>query len=72
VSWFEVRGDCVAAHLGRSRHLLHVSLNRLEARLDPAHFLRIHRTHIVNLDQVATFRRHGKARLLAELRDGTR
>ena len=72
VSWFEARGDYVAAHLGPSRHLLHLSLNRLEARLDPSRFVRIHRTHIVNLDFVRAFRREGKARLVAELTDGTR
>lgn len=71
VSWFEARGDYVAAHAGLARHLLHLSLNRLEERLDPARFVRIHRTHIVNLDHVAAFRRLGKGRLQAELRDGT-
>lgn len=70
VSWFEARGDYVAAHVGATRHLLHLSLNRLEERLDPARFIRIHRTHIVNLDHVAAFRRVGKGRLQAELRDG--
>ena len=71
VAWFEARGDYVAAHVGASRHLLHLSLNRLEARLDSARFLRIHRTHIVNLDHVAAFRPLGKG-LIAELADGTR
>lgn len=71
VAWFEARGDYVAAHVGSTRHLLHLSLNRLEARLDSARFLRIHRTHIVNLDHVAAFRRQGKG-LFAELADGTR
>lgn len=71
VLWFEARGDYVAAHTDAGRHLLHLSLNRLEERLDPARFLRIHRAHIVNLDQVRTFRREGKGRLLAELGDGT-
>lgn len=71
VSWFEARGDYVAAHAGGARYLLHVSLNRLEGRLDPERFLRIHRGHIVNLDHVTSFRRHGKGRLVAELADGT-
>ena len=52
--------------------MLHLSLNRLEARLDPKRFLRIHRTHIVNLDRVATFRRGARGQLVAELTDGTR
>ena len=72
VSWFEARGDYVAAHVGPARHVLHLSLNRLEARLDPERFARIHRTHIVNLDHVTAFRRHQKGRLVAELADGTR
>jgi two-component system LytT family response regulator len=72
VSWFEARGDYVAAHAGASRHLLHLSLNTLEARLDPARFLRIHRTHIVNLDLVKTFHRAVAGRMEAELKDGTR
>ena len=71
VAWFEARRDNVAAHLGLTRHLLHLSLNRLETRLDAARFLRIHRTHIVNLDWVSAFRREGKG-LVAELSDGTR
>lgn len=71
ISWFEAQGDYVAAHVGRSRHLLHLSMKRLEARLNAERFLRIHRTHIVNLDHVVRFKRHGKGRLLAELADGT-
>jgi two-component system LytT family response regulator len=51
---------------------LHVSLSRLEARLDPKQFVRIHRTYIVNLNRVKAFRRHGKGQLLAELTDGTK
>lgn len=72
VSWFEALGDYVAAHVGRSRHILHLSLARLESRLDPKRFVRLHRTNIVNLDHVAAFRRAGKGKMVAELRDGTR
>ena len=71
VSWFEASGDYVTAHTAGSRHLLHLSLNRLEARLDSARFLRIHRAHIVNLDQVSAFRRYGRG-LIAEMKDGSR
>ena len=70
VSWFAADGDYVAVHVGRSRHLVHVALSRLEARLDPARFVRIHRTSIVNLDHVKAFKRLGKGRLVAELIDG--
>jgi two-component system LytT family response regulator len=72
ISWFEAVGDYVAAHAGGAQHLLHLSLNRLEERLDGQHFARIHRTHIVNLDHVAAFRRQLTGQVVAELRDGTR
>jgi two-component system LytT family response regulator len=72
VSWFEANGDYVTAHAGNARHLLHLSLSRLEARLDARRFVRVHRTHIVNLDQVRTFRRDARGNLEAELLDGAR
>ncbi len=70
IAWFEALGDYVAAHTGSATHLVHVSLNRLERRLDPKRFSRIHRTHIVNLDHVEAFRRQDAGRLVAQLRDG--
>ena len=68
---FEASGDYVTAHTERSKHLLHLSLSKLESRLDPKRFVRIHRTHIVNLDHVAAFRRQPRG-FAAEMRDGTR
>jgi two-component system LytT family response regulator len=72
VSWFEAQGDYVAAHVGASQHLMHLSLQHLESRLDPQRFVRIHRQHVVNLDWVKAFRRQGKGHLVAVLTDGTR
>ena len=71
IAWFEALGDYVAVHAGSATHLLHVSLNRLEQRLDPKRFSRIHRTHIVNLDHVAAFRRQDGGALVAQLQDGS-
>ncbi len=71
VLWFEADGDYVVAQTERVRHVLTLSLARLEARLDSKRFVRIHRTHLVNLDHVLAFRRHGKGGMTAEMRDGT-
>lgn len=57
---------CVGAHVERTRHLLHLSLGRLEARLYGQRFVR------VNLDHVRTFRSDARGNLEAELVDGTR
>jgi two-component system, LytTR family, response regulator len=72
VAWFTADGDYVIAHAERSRHLLHLSLARLELRLDAARFLRIHRGHVVNLDFVRAFRRGARGQLVAEMTDGAR
>jgi two-component system LytT family response regulator len=71
VAWFEAVGDYVTAHADGASHVLRLSLNRIAARLDPQRFVRIHRTHIVNMDHVAAFRRQENGNLGAELRDGT-
>ena len=72
VAWLEADGDYVIAHAGGTRHVMHVSLNRLEARLDPRRFSRIHRRHVVNLDYVTGFKSLERGKLVAVLRDGTR
>jgi two-component system, LytTR family, response regulator len=46
---FEVEGNYARAYFGGNRPLIRVSLNSLEARLDPALFFRASRQHIVNL-----------------------
>ena len=68
---FDADGDYVTALSPRGKHLLHLSLNKLEARLDPTKFARVHRSHIVNLAHVSAFRRV-KGRVVAELSDGTK
>ena len=72
VSWLEASGDYVAVHVDGSRHLLHVSLSSLVARLDPRRFAQVHRAHAVNLDHVREFKRDARGNLEAELKDGTR
>jgi two-component system LytT family response regulator len=72
ISYFSTWGDYVIAHVGTSRHILHLALQRLESRLDSAQFVRIHRTHIVNMRAVASFKREARGRVVAVLRDGTK
>lgn len=38
-----------------------LTISEVEARLDPAVFARVHRSHIVNLDRIATLKRSGDA-----------
>ncbi|HUQ98062.1 MAG TPA: LytTR family DNA-binding domain-containing protein [Gemmatimonadaceae bacterium] len=72
VAWFEADGDYVTAHTAHTRHALSLSLSRLEERLDPRRFVRVHRAHIVNLDHVRAFKRDSRGNLEAELLTGRR
>jgi two-component system LytT family response regulator len=68
----EARGDYVALHTGAKRHLVQVAIADMERMLDPGRFVRVHRSHIVNLDYVVAFTTDAKGALEVELRSGTR
>lgn len=72
VAWIEAADNYVRLHVERREYLLRETLARLETRLDPARFVRIHRSVLVALDRIATVRplSHGDADV--QLRDGTR
>ena len=72
VAWFEADDDYVIAHTARTHHTLSLSLSRLEERLDPKRFVRVHRAHIVNLDHVRAFKRDARGNLEAVLVDERR
>lgn len=72
VRWLEADGDYVVLHTETGRHYVHVALHRLEQRLDPAEFLRIHRGCVVNLAHVQSFKRGANGALFAVMRTGER
>jgi two-component system LytT family response regulator len=73
VVWVAARDDQSLVHAGGKRYPVRESLATLEARLDPAQFVRVHRSAIVRLDQVRELRLGGSAGAEAAvvLRDGT-
>jgi two-component system LytT family response regulator len=52
IDWIEAAGNYARVHVGKDEHLLRETMKTLEARLDPAVFVRIHRSAIVNLERV--------------------
>lgn len=52
IDWIEAEGDYMKFHVAGKAHLLRETMARLEARLDPERFIRIHRSTIVNIDRV--------------------
>jgi DNA-binding LytR/AlgR family response regulator len=63
-------GDYVLLHTGDRSHLLKDTISSLATRLDPAIHLRVHRSTIVNLKQVASLHRRGPKGLSLTLASG--
>ncbi len=60
IRWISAAGDYTALHLASgAAPLLHTPMRAWEARLPEAHFLRIHRSAIVNLDHVEAIEPNG-------------
>lgn len=68
----EADDDYVAVHSRGRRLLVYLGMNEFEARLDPHRFLRIHRSHIVNLDHVAAMEAFDATRMQVVMRDGAK
>jgi two-component system LytT family response regulator len=66
----EADDDYVAVHAKGRRFLVYLGMNEFESRLDPQRFLRIHRSHIVNLDHVAAMEPFDATRLQVQMKDG--
>jgi two-component system LytT family response regulator len=72
IDWIESADNYVQLHCGRTRHLLGETLTSLERRLDPRHFLRVHRSRMVNRSRVVAIHVLVGGTYELELRDGTR
>lgn len=72
VERLEACDDYVALHAGGRQHLVHARLQDMAARLEPRRFVRIHRSHVVNLDFVVEIEPHEGSRVVAVLKSGAR
>ena len=62
--------DYMRLHVGQRSWLIHHSMSALEEGLDPALFVRLHRSAIVRRDFVTGFTRNASGRWIARLADG--
>jgi two-component system, LytTR family, response regulator len=72
VDWIEAFQNYVQLHAGPATHLLHVSMNTIDAVLDSSRFLRIHRSHIVNVQRIAQLWSIAHGQYVIELKSGQR
>lgn len=68
----EAAGNYVDVHAGGGTHVVRETMTSLEARLDPARFVRISRSAIVNIERVRELHPTFSGDFVAVLADGSR
>src|SRR6185312_16561586 len=53
IDWIEASGNYAILHVGGETFEIRSSLARLEGELDPRRFVRVHKSHVVNIARVA-------------------
>jgi two-component system LytT family response regulator len=71
VLWVEARRDYVRLHTAEGHHLIRDTMANVERQLDSTRFLRIHRSAIVRIDEIAEIRNARAEKLEVLLTDGT-
>lgn len=71
IDWIEAADYYARLHAGAKTHLVRETLTALENQLDPARFLRVHRSPIVNVSRVSALRPDWRNRHEILLHDGT-
>jgi two-component system LytT family response regulator len=72
LDWIQAQDDYVLLRTEGRSLLKQQTLANLETQLDSSHFIRIHRSYILNLDRLVRVEQDSKEHRDAILRDGTR
>jgi two-component system LytT family response regulator len=70
IDWIEASSNHVLLHVGADTHRVRLSLRALLEQLDPARFVRIHRSTAVQVDRIKEIQPWFTSDYLAVLRDG--
>jgi two-component system LytT family response regulator len=70
LDYVEAQDDYVALHSGGKQFLKQQTISSLESCLDPARFVRIHRSYLVNLERVVKIEPYTKDSRVVVLADG--
>ena len=72
IDWCEAAGNYVRLHVGPQTHLVRGTMGYIESQLDPAQFVRVHRSTIVNVDRIQELRSSFNGEYIILLHDKTR
>lgn len=71
IEWVQAAGNYANLHVRGKVYPLRSTLAELESRLDPARFLRVHRSHMVNVERIASIEPLDSGDARIHLHDGT-
>jgi two-component system LytT family response regulator len=71
ILWLQSFGNHIRLHSAHATHLVRYTMKKIQALLDPNHFLRVHRNAIVNLDHVVEFFLPTTGNMFVKLDNGT-
>jgi two-component system LytT family response regulator len=72
IDWIESSRNNVRLHVGKEVYVFHETTTGIEARLDPKHFFRIHRSTIVHIERIREMHPWFNGDYAVTLKDGTR
>ncbi len=72
IDYIEASGPYAELHVGERKYLVRERMQTLEERLDPARFMRIHRSAIVRLDMVESLLKGAGGDYAVQLKGGVR
>ena len=72
IDWIDAVGNYARLHVNGQTHMLRTTLHRLEDRLGPVHFCRVHRSALINLDRVTEVQAWASGDSVVILSDGAR
>ena len=72
IDWIESARNNVRLHVGKDVYVYHETTSGIEARLDPKHFFRIHRSTIVHIERIRDMHPWFNGDYAVTLKDGTR
>jgi len=70
IEWIDAAGDYMCVHAGGETHIIRKTMKSLERELDPSILQRIHRSTIVNVNEVRGMRPHINGEYFLELKRG--
>ena len=71
IAWVQAQGNYVGLRVNGHDYLLRATLTDFLQQLDPTHFVRVHRSHAVNLNQIAEIEPLDSGDARVHLRDGS-